>query len=345
MVLVGALCLGSTHVEAQDLAFSQFYIAPLNINPAFIGIFQGKYRATALYRSQWQNAVGDGSAKSLYAGLDLRFPITRSENQFAGSLMVTHDNSGTGSFASSQVQFAGAYHKSLDYYGNNIIGVGFMVGYQQRSLVYDRLTFGDSYDGGSAYSTPTNENLPRNNFSFWDLGVGGLWMFKPNKKTHFHLGLAAHHFNSPNVALHQIDPNPVSIKLPIKLTAHTGLTIKTGGGDKYHTDIMPRAAFIMQGETMHANIGTGLRMALSHYNNPALHIGAYGRFAKYNTTGFGFDALTILAGMEFGSFTAGISYDFYINDYTLSGPKRSIFELSLSFIGEYEDEDLSCPKF
>jgi hypothetical protein len=39
---------------AQDIHFSQFDGALLNISPAYTGVFDGDYRFSAIYRSQWQ---------------------------------------------------------------------------------------------------------------------------------------------------------------------------------------------------------------------------------------------------------------------------------------------------
>jgi hypothetical protein len=51
-----ALCCGllfSAGSYAQDLHFSQFYNAPLNLNPGLTGVFSGDLRFGANYREQW----------------------------------------------------------------------------------------------------------------------------------------------------------------------------------------------------------------------------------------------------------------------------------------------------
>ena len=40
--------------NSQDLHYSQFYNAHVNINPALTGIFNGDVRVAGNYRSQWK---------------------------------------------------------------------------------------------------------------------------------------------------------------------------------------------------------------------------------------------------------------------------------------------------
>src|ERR1700744_5202325 len=55
--LVAALALTMHTVDAQDIHFTQFNAAPLIINPAFTGNFDGQYRVAAIYRNQWQSVT------------------------------------------------------------------------------------------------------------------------------------------------------------------------------------------------------------------------------------------------------------------------------------------------
>ena len=42
------------HSSAQvDPHFSQYYAYPLYLSPAFTGVIDGDYRATAIYKNQW----------------------------------------------------------------------------------------------------------------------------------------------------------------------------------------------------------------------------------------------------------------------------------------------------
>ena len=41
-------------VSAQDIHFSQFFQAPLRVNPGLTGVFNGDQRAFFQYRDQWK---------------------------------------------------------------------------------------------------------------------------------------------------------------------------------------------------------------------------------------------------------------------------------------------------
>src|SRR3982751_3033452 len=58
--LLFILCLSLTTIccWAQDPKFSQYFAAPLSLNPAFTGFFDGDYRIAANTRQQWGN-LGD----------------------------------------------------------------------------------------------------------------------------------------------------------------------------------------------------------------------------------------------------------------------------------------------
>ena len=73
--------------HTQDIHFSQFYAAPVSLNPAMTGLMNGNYRGTAIYRDQWRSVstpyvtIGGafdinlfkGTWKNDYIGLGLNF--------------------------------------------------------------------------------------------------------------------------------------------------------------------------------------------------------------------------------------------------------------------------------
>ena len=48
-------------VKAQDPHFSQFTMAPMYLNPAMVGAFDGNYRLSGLFRSQWGSVLENES--------------------------------------------------------------------------------------------------------------------------------------------------------------------------------------------------------------------------------------------------------------------------------------------
>jgi hypothetical protein len=69
--LVLTLLLLSAETSAQDPHFSQFFVSPLALNPAFAGKFDGSYRFSGNFKKQWP--LINNAFTSAAAALD--FPI------------------------------------------------------------------------------------------------------------------------------------------------------------------------------------------------------------------------------------------------------------------------------
>ena len=63
-----------TGLQAQDKHFTQFYAAPLTLNPALTGAFNGKYRASVIYRDQWRNVLDDPYV-TFASAIDVKFDL------------------------------------------------------------------------------------------------------------------------------------------------------------------------------------------------------------------------------------------------------------------------------
>ena len=59
-----------TFVVAQDFHFSQYWSAPLKLNPALTGFYNGNLRVAATYRNQW---IGLRSYSTYAVSTDARF--------------------------------------------------------------------------------------------------------------------------------------------------------------------------------------------------------------------------------------------------------------------------------
>src|SRR4051812_2657767 len=86
--------------NAQDLHYSQFYNAPLSVNPALSGVFDGKFRLSNIYRSQW-SGLGKGYT-TLHISGDA--PIGKGmlgSNFFGIGFMIAQDKAGEAGYKSS----------------------------------------------------------------------------------------------------------------------------------------------------------------------------------------------------------------------------------------------------
>jgi type IX secretion system PorP/SprF family membrane protein len=123
----------------SDTAFSQdfnFNILPLSIDPAFTGLFNGRLRASALYKNQW--SASKVSFNAYGASVDATV-IAKQTGYLAVGAAFLEGRSGDGSFKNISSVASVAYHKIISKADKKPgrrcdIGVGIQAGYIQRSI-------------------------------------------------------------------------------------------------------------------------------------------------------------------------------------------------------------------
>jgi len=200
------MLLWSCSVTAQDPQFSQFYAAPLYLNPAFAGS-TGQARVGMNYRNQWPAIDANFNTISAFADFYIE-----SKNSGVG-LLINRDTEGVLGLQSTSLALQYAYELRI------VPGLSFRPGLQlgvyNRSINFDRLTFGDQLDPatGTLIGGASAENLGTGQSKFFpDLSMGGLFY---SKNAWF--GFAAHHITQPDQSLVGSPDN-----LPMKLSAHLG---------------------------------------------------------------------------------------------------------------------------
>jgi type IX secretion system PorP/SprF family membrane protein len=328
---------------AQDRQFTQFYASPMTLNPAMSGAFDGKYRVGGIYRDQWRGVL-DQPYQTFAFGADLRlepFAANVSKDRIGAGLLFFKDNVNTLDFSTTQIALSGAYHKALDLNSTQYLSLGVQMGLTQRNVNYENLTFQEQWNGEGAFNQTRTEKLPDNNFGYNDMAVGLNYSINPVPGTAFFIGAAMHHFNSPNIAFFQgedIPKIPLTARYSVQLAAQFPI-------NKEHTVFMsPRLLASLQGPHLTANVGTNFRFKTNKTYNMAFHVGSWARPVK-DINGFNLEAVVVMAGFEFNNILLGLSYD--VNIPTLKNYKRTqnVFEISLIYLGEYDNDELLCPTF
>ncbi len=170
-----------SEASAQDPQLSQFYAAPLYLNPALTGnTYQD--RVGLNYRLQWP-AVGPGY-KTYAVTYDHRI---ESMNSGFGA-MVMHDRSG--SFGLSFTQAAMSYSYEARLNRRQALRFGAKAGYTMRAYDLDNMLFADQV---------IRDNAPRSiepmllqNVSYIDISAGALYYSEQ-----FWFGVSVNHLNEP----------------------------------------------------------------------------------------------------------------------------------------------------
>lgn len=329
-------------MAAQDQHFTQFYASPLTLNPALSGNFEGLYRAGVIYRDQWRQALERPYATSS-AMIDLRLKAPgklQRRDKVGVGLLFFNDKVGGLDFSTTNMSIAGAYHKSLSFLSNQYLSAGFQIGITQRNVSYEYLNFNDQFNGTDGYTVPTSEVLPENNFAYADMALGLNYSAYFDRRSGIYAGATIHHFNGPNVSFYSDDPNIPSNTLYRKYTAHVGGQILLGE----RLMMIPRVLFRKQGPHYETNAGTNFRFPVNETETVAMHLGSWVRTASRSENSWGTEAIVGLVGLEFSNILLGISYDMNLGTIN-NGFRRNALEVSLTYLGEYENETVLCPQF
>jgi type IX secretion system PorP/SprF family membrane protein len=198
----------------QDPVFSQYYLAPLQLNPGLAGLTEDP-RFTANYRNQFP---GFNQAYRTYAlSYDQFFP--RMKAGIGGWLLA--DDAGDGILKT--IKAAGIFSYRVQVDRDLFIKMGAEVGIVQATLNWDKLRFGDQIDdylgtissGGIPF--PTSELAPEKNTVIYpDIGLGGVVYGGT-----LYAGAGVRHLNSPDPEFLKINES-LSPGIPLRWTFHAG---------------------------------------------------------------------------------------------------------------------------
>jgi type IX secretion system PorP/SprF family membrane protein len=348
LFIVLGLYMAPFNLEAQDPHFSQFYTAPLVFNPALAGTYEGTFRAGAIYRDQWTSALADPLSTMMVTG-DVSFDIAsktkKVPDKFAVGISFYSDRVSTFDLNTNQISLYGAYHKVLDERTRQYISGGLQIGMMQRSINYEDLRFGDQFNSIDGYTLNTGEILPANNLGHFDMGLGINYSRSPKGGTQFYLGAALFHVTGTNISFYRddirVDDNLVrSNELNRKITAQAGMSQLISR----NLEFQPRVLYMNQGPHNMVNVGSNFRFRLESTDNTFLHFGPWLRGAS-NIDGFALESLVMALAYEKGNFILGFSYDHSYDDIITDRTGLNAFEISLTFIGEHDNDSNICPKF
>jgi type IX secretion system PorP/SprF family membrane protein len=326
ILLIAASLAGHTIRAQVDPHFSQYYVYPAWLNPALTGAFDGDYRITGIYRSQWGNISSPFSTPGLAAD----FTTNKNSNFGASVLNQTAGDGGYnyftayGSYAYTGVRFgAQEYHR---------IVMGMQLGLIQRKFNPSKLTFGDQWNPITGYNpgATTAEVFTRTSATSFDAGAGILYYdAEPGKKMNLFGGFAVSHLTRPD---DQFSADGKA-RLPMRFTAHAGVRITLSD----ELSLTPNVLFLKQGTAQEKMAGAYLRMVAAPGTDVML--GANYRFK---------DALSPYVGFAHKNMVLGASYDVNTSDLGKLAHGSNSFEISLSFIGRKSvktpEVEFVCPR-
>jgi type IX secretion system PorP/SprF family membrane protein len=314
------LIAATSRLKAQDPEFSQFYANPMYTNPAFAG---SEYARIAMaYRLQYYGLPGgfvtfNGSYDQRIAKIHSGFGI-----------MFTNDKAGEGVLTTNSINASYAYELETKLGINFRLGV--QAGFFQKSLQWDRLTWGDQIIDQLGFSNPTHELIVDKAVTRANFATGILMYSKK-----FYAGFACHNIMEPNESF--FNTTGPGTTLPRRFTLHGGYVIPLGAkinsNGEHDASLSPNILIMSQGKFTQMNIGV-------YANKGPVVLGFWFRQTEPNS-----DAIIGSIGFRKGHIKFGYSADFTISNLRSAGKTAHELTAIYQFGAKKDPRKVICPTF
>lgn len=298
-------------VQGQDYQFTQFYAAPVNLNPAFTGNTT-QSRLVMNYRNQWTAIPG------AFVTYNVTYEQFIPQIKSGLGLLMNHDRSGSGNLGYTSVLGLYSYEFQINY--DLYVRPGVSFGRSFRTLNMNELVFGDQLvrpDGSASI-----ESIQMPNSAFFDVG-SGILLYSHN----YWIGASAAHLNKPNESILGAESS-----IPVKFSAHGGYRHMIRGKTKSGGVHSTLFAFNYRAQEDYDQFDLGL-----YYEYSPVVFGLWYRglpgIKKNGYDVLNHDALALLFGYEIKKLKFGYSYDITISPLITSTAGSH----EVSFIYEFAD--------
>lgn len=298
---------------AQDQKFTQFYAAPLYLNPAFIGLTY-KHLFTANYFNQ---RPGIKTAFTTYM-VTYDYKVSNMNSGIGG--FILQDRVSTSNLVTTIGGVNYAYCVKVVKYSECRGGVSLVI--NQKEIGNTKLIFNDQFITGSSFS---QDALAVDKVSYFDIGLGALF-----NSTNYWIGFSGRHLNQPNASMvGNIEP------LPISGSIHGGYryVITARGSGKTKLEEFVSASFNIRHEQKYDQLDIG-----AYYFKSFVNVGLWYRglpIKKYKPGYPNRESLALLVGLVIPdkNFRVGYSYDATISNLKINNTQGShevsiVYEIS-----------------
>ena len=309
------LATTATKSIAQDLHYTQYVNAPLNLNPANT-FNDADYRFVLNNRSQWKAVTVPYKTFSLSADIKA-FGIGQFQPNTAFGILVNNDVAGDSKLQTTNFTGSFAYQFTFDKKAANYITAGVQFGYTQKSFDLTALTFNNQFNGDVFDpSAPTGEPVTNDQMSYFDLGLGFNGQWTQSKKLRFNFGAAVQHINKPDNSFYSLG----TVKISPHYIASAGVIYQL----KENLQLIPTMLFMQQNTTAQVDINANLKYGLSAYKLPITNVyGGAGLRIK--------DAISLNLGADVKNLFVGVSYDINTSPLRTASNGRGAIEFAVIY--------------
>lgn len=310
---------------AQDAHLSLYDAAPLSLNNGLTGVFEGKWRLHAQYRTQWKS-VNFKPYTSALASFDM------SIGKWGVGIQLNNFRAGYGNFNVFQGLVSAAYNISLNKKKSHILSFGIQAGAMQKSLEYQLLSFNNQYshlDGGTFnQSIVTGENFNGQSVLLPSTNASLIYYYaKQQSRLNPFVGLSAFNLIEPKESFFGNDNS-----LPRRYYLHVGTRINI----TEQLYLLPKVLIMNQKEFFEQTY--------------ALDAGYFLKASEtYLLAGMVYrakDAMVVSAGAKKENFILRVGYDVNVSSLTRVSTGRGGFEIALTYIHgkNKRQEEKICPR-
>lgn len=326
-----------TKSTGQAMHFSQYYNAPLLLNPANTALTQeADYRIGAQFRTQWAALPAPFTTTSVFGD----FQAFRNKNQtnwLGVGFAFFNDNVGDGKLNLFRSEMFLAYHIEIGEF--NMISFGASASHGARSVNFSKFTYPVQWDGFTFNKNdPNQENKGLEKSSYNSFGAGLNYAYFPNDAVYIKLGASTNNLNRPTESFFKGGTNT----LDFRHQANLDILLRTSE----NTIINPSAYYTTQSGAREILFGTlllfNVTKATQQVQANQLITGLYNRWG---------DAVVAVAGMQLNSWRIMASYDYTISSLPVNAGKGTgALEMSVRYEGLYNETSRGrrmyhCPRF
>ncbi len=333
-LLLPVLTCFQTLLPAQDIHFTMYDLAPLSLNPAHTGAYEGTFRIGGIYRDQWASIMPNQFVTPMFY-LDAPVLMVGKRNWLGVGMMMYQDKAGVAQLRNGTVQFSGAFHLALDKKSDYVLTLGLQGGMVQRDfdITSPEVLLGDELLNGTPGASPDRTiQDPRANYL--DMATGIMLRARMDDQAVFTAGFAAHHINKPRYSV--LQQNSRAITQPLRLNGHVRL-------DYQYSELLTLSPTLLFQNMAGTNeiIIQGWGSYLIKKEQDLSLIGGLGyRLA---------DAAMIIAGVQYQDWKVALSYDINTSSLREVTNYRGGFEIGLSYLGRiYKKPEVKpailCPR-
>lgn len=303
---------------AQDVHFSQYQQAPLLLNPASAGFFDGSQRVILNYKSQWSGM--QSPYKTMAASIDLpAFAGEKKKGNLGFGLNGYNDVAGDSKFGTTKINLSVSGIVNINRVSR--FSGGLQIGGAQRSADLTNLQWGNQFNGsGFDNGISSNEVNTLSSLMYLDMGAGVMYEFSNVQNNFtgkngikFSIGASSFHINEPKIQFYNFNTERMHRRYAFNATGRFDLP-------ETRVSIIPGIIYLMQGPSSEilANLCFRIRLTdpsqiTTYLKETSLTIGA-----GYRNN----DAIIPQLAIDFSDYSFGVSYDLtspFSKSYGISG--------------------------